>query len=230
MSCWPPFRRWGGDLAAALPFQNEPDFLQKSVVALMRQGGFYDEADVRSFWSGWRRYAGWWSKDPGLSKPEALAVINQPARVDLAQYAGEAQEYPYHLLLFPYFDPVSGSRSNPARFQETPYPVNPAARETWVEVNPVTARALGVGNDDVVKISSPTGEIEAIVHEYAGIRKDVLAIPIRHGHPNSGSYLGRRGDNPLSLLALSQDNSGKLAFMSTRVKLTLTRRRVWQSL
>ncbi len=200
----------GGDLAAALPFQDELDFLQKSVVALMGQGDFYDEADVRTFWSGWRQYAGWWSKDPGLSKPEALAVINHPARVDLAQYAGEVQEYPYHLLLFPYLDPVSGSRSNPA------------ARETWVEVNPLTARALGVGNGDVVKISSPTGEIEAIVYEYAGIRMDVLAIPIRQGSPYLGNPIDRRGDNPLTLLALSQNNSGNLAFMGTRVKLTPT--------
>jgi anaerobic selenocysteine-containing dehydrogenase len=219
----------GGDLAAALPFQDELDFLQKSVAVLMGQDGFYDEADVRTFWSRWQQYGGWWRKDAGLSKPEALAVISQPTRVDLAQYAGEAQEYPYYLLLFPCLDPGNASSTNRPWLQETSHPMSSTMCKTWVEINPLTARALRVCNDDVVKISSPTGEIEAIVYEYPAIRRDVVAIPIRQGLPYSGGTIDRRGSNPLSLLVLSQDNSGNLAFMGTRVRVTPTERRVWQS-
>jgi anaerobic selenocysteine-containing dehydrogenase len=215
----------GGDLAAALPFQDEVDFLQKSVASLMGQGGFYNEADVLAFWSRWQQYGGWWKEKAGLSRPVTLTVFDQPIGVELAHYAGDVQEYPFYLLPFPHPNLGDGSGANRPWLQETPDPMTSAMWNTWVEINPVTARALGVRNDDIVKISSPAGEIEAIVYEYPAVRPDVIAVPLGQGHAFLGRYAEGRGSNPLSLLDASQNNSGNLAFMGTRVKITPTGRR-----
>ena len=60
----------GGDLAAALPFQDELDFLQKSLAALIPRDGFYEAAALPAFWSRWQQYGGWWDKKAGLSIPQ----------------------------------------------------------------------------------------------------------------------------------------------------------------
>jgi molybdopterin-containing oxidoreductase family iron-sulfur binding subunit len=93
---------------------------------------------------------------------------------------------------------------------------------TWVEINPQTARELGVKNDDVVKISSPTAEFEAVVYEYQGIHRNVVAIPLGQGHTAFGRYAQGRGVNPKDLLAWVDNAAGGLATMATRVKVTPT--------
>jgi anaerobic selenocysteine-containing dehydrogenase len=178
-----------------------------------------------TFWSRWQQYGGWWKEKSGLSRPAALPVFDQPINIELAHYAGEVQEYPFYLLPFPHPNLGDGSGANRPWLQETPDPMTSAMWNTWVEINPVTARALGVSNDDIVVISSPAGEIEALVYEYPAIRPDVVAVPLGQGHTFLGRYAQGRGSNPVSLLETSQNNSGNLAFMGTRVKITPTGRR-----
>lgn len=210
----------GGDLAAALPFRDELDFLRKSVPILMGQEGFYDDANVLAFWSHWQQYGGWWQKDAGLSRPEPLADFVRPIRVELARYAGDAQDYPYYLLLYPDSNLGVESDARQQLLQGTPGRVSSATWNTRVEVNPVTARALKVHNHDVVKISSPAGEVEAVVSEYAAIHPDVVAIPFEMVPDFLGSIPSGQGSNPLDLLELIQNDSGNLAFLGTRVKVT----------
>jgi anaerobic selenocysteine-containing dehydrogenase len=108
--------------------------------------------------------------------------------------------------------------------QEIPDPMTTVMWNSWVEMNPQTARQLGVKNDDVVKITSPAGEVEAIVYEYQGIHPEVVAIPIGQGHTAFGRYAQGRGINPLDLLTTGVNAAGNLASMATRVKITPTGR------
>ncbi len=67
---------------------------------------------------------------------------------------------------------------------------------TWVEMNPETADELGIENDDVVRIVSEAGEVEAPVYLYPAIRPDTIAMPFGQGHTAYGRYAQGRGANP----------------------------------
>lgn len=100
------------------------------------------------------------------------------------------------------------------------------AWNTWVEINPETAARVGVKNDDIVKVSSPAGEIEAVVYIYPGIRPDVIAMPVGQGHSEYGRYAQERGSNPVDLLVPTADEqTGALAWSASRVQITPTGRR-----
>ena len=107
--------------------------------------------------------------------------------------------------------------------QETPDPMTTASWDTCEELNPATAQSLGIKDNDVVKIISPHGQIEAIAYLYPGIRPDVVAVPIGQGHTESGRWAKGRGANVLSLLAPHiAAGSGHLAWAATRVQLEKT--------
>jgi len=92
--------------------------------------------------------------------------------------------------------------SRPA-VRSAPDPMTTARWWTWVELNPETARSLGVSDDDVVRVLSPHGQLEAPVVVYPGIRPDVVAIPVGQGHGDYGRFAERRGSNPLAFNRLT---------------------------
>jgi anaerobic selenocysteine-containing dehydrogenase len=98
---------------------------------------------------------------------------------------------------------------------------------SWIEINPQTAASMGVEDNQVVRVVSPHGEIEAIVVVYPGIRPDVIAVPVGQGHSDFGRYARERGANPLTLLApLVDPESGGLSWGATRVRMEPTGRKV----
>jgi molybdopterin-containing oxidoreductase family iron-sulfur binding subunit len=96
---------------------------------------------------------------------------------------------------------------------------------SWVEINPDTAKALGVHRDDLVMISTPVGGVEASVYEYPGIPPNIIAIPLGGGHTALGRYAKGYGINVLNLLDVLLNEAGDLAFMATRAKVTATGKR-----
>ncbi len=95
---------------------------------------------------------------------------------------------------------------------------------SWGEIHPDTARKLGVNDDDVVKISSPAGEIEASVYLYPAIRPDTIAVPFGQGHTALGRWAEGRGCNPLQVLNMQLNEAGDLAFGDTIVSVAPTGR------
>ena len=97
----------------------------------------------------------------------------------------------------------------------------------WVELNPKTASALGVSDNDIVQVESPYGMLEAPVVIYPGIRPDVVAIPVGQGHQDYGRFAQAvNGSNPLVLVApVTDPSTGALAWGATRVRLKPTGRK-----
>ncbi|HEX9029340.1 MAG TPA: molybdopterin dinucleotide binding domain-containing protein, partial [Anaerolineales bacterium] len=215
----------GGKLAAALSYSDEVAFLQKSTTVLSEQAGFYSAPDEKAFWTRWQQLGGWWKNAPGLVSPAPSLASDQSLSPQPAAFSGDAQQYPLYLLPFPHPNLGDGHGANRPWLQETPDPMTSVMWNTWVEINPQTAAKLGVQSDDVVKISSPTGTIEAVVYEYPAIHPGVIAIPFGQGHTALGRYAKGRGANPLDLVDPKQNEAGDLAFMATRVKVTPTGRR-----
>ncbi len=211
----------GGALAQALPFSDEVDFLQQAVAGLSDQGGVFAAPDAVNFWPLWLQHGGWWKAEPGLMAPAATGSLDQAMAG-----AGEAlSEGEFFLLPFPHPHLADGSQANRPTLQETPDPTTTVMWNTWVEINPETAKELGLHDDDVVRITSPAGEIAVSVYLYPAIRPDTIAIPLGQGHTAYGRYAQGRGAKVLDLLSVLHNQTGNLAFMSGRVKVAATGQR-----
>ncbi|OGC77907.1 MAG: hypothetical protein A2Z27_03225 [candidate division Zixibacteria bacterium RBG_16_50_21] len=215
----------GGDAAQALPWTDEPAYLEEIVGSLHSSSlGAYDARTPTDLWALWRQFGGWWSGKEIRREPEMTEIVEQPLPVSEPQFAGEAENYPYTLYPYPSTLLSDGRGANLPWLQEAPDPMTTVQWGMWVELNPDTARDLGVVDDDVVQVESPHGALEAPVVVYPGIRPDVVAIPIGQGHHVYTRFAQSvNGSNPVALLApVTDPDSGSLAWGATRVRIKLT--------
>lgn len=206
--------------AGKLPFSDEVTFLQNMLAPLLSEsGGTIAGAEIATFWAGYLQHGGWWTQESGLSGAEA------PAGLDVAAFqpaaAGEGR---FHLVTYP-TQLGDGSGANRPWLQETPSSSTTVMWNSWVEINPATAEELGLHDDDIVKISSPAGEIEAVVYKFPAIRPDTVAIPFGQGHTAYGRWAEGRGANPAALLGAALNEAGDLAYGDALVTITPTGRR-----
>ncbi len=209
----------GGALAQAIPFADEVQFLQQAVGGLAGLGGSVTASDGLNFWPQWLQRGGWWQGRPGLFAPVSVLPSDQPFDPGQATLSGEGE---FFLLPFPHPHLADGSQANRPALQETPDPTTTVMWNTWVEINPQTAHELGLDDDDLVRLTTPAGEIIVPVYRYPAIRPDTVAIPLGQGHTAFGRYAQGRGAQALDLLAARHNEAGQLAFMGMRVKLTPT--------
>jgi anaerobic selenocysteine-containing dehydrogenase len=216
--------RLGDRAALSLPWPDEVSFLQELAVELHGSSlGAYDANTPDSFWALWRQYGGWWTEKDIPREPEITTNTQEPLPVYRPVYSGDEQEFPFHLLPYTSLTLSDGRGANLPWLQGTPDPMSTVSWGTWVELNPATADSLGVHDNDVVRVISPHGELEAPVVIYPGIRPDVVAIPVGQGHNHFGRFAQRRGSNPISLISVNTDpDSGSLAWGATRVRVEPT--------
>jgi anaerobic selenocysteine-containing dehydrogenase len=154
--------------------------------------------------------------------PEAAQALSALAgRLPAPQYL-DKDEFTLHVFPSPLLG--DGSGANKPWLQETPDPTTTVMWNTWIEINPKTAEELGLQNDDVLKVISPYGEIEAPVYCYPGIRTDTVAIPFGQGHTAYGRYAEGRGANPARLFSPEVNSAGDLRIDGT-VRLEKTGRK-----
>ena len=209
----------GGNLATAVPYTDEVDFLQQSLQGLITTRGFFNTTDILSFWQLWVKNGGWWNESAGLGSPAAQAALMSSLAKSLPEFDGEGEFY-----LMPYFSTLlsDGSGANKPWLQETPDPTTTVVWNSWVEINPTTADRLGLVDDDVVKVSSPYGELEAAVYRYPAIRPDTIGIAFGQGHTAYGRYAQNRGANLTTLIGTRLNASGDLALCTVKVKIEKT--------
>lgn len=208
--------RLGGSLHQACPWSSYPELLQER----MRQR--LGDPDGPAFQDRWRRL----QQQGGLF--ETTAEAGQPPQPTLSRwplqpagaFAGDAGDFPLHLHL--YLSPVftDGRGAHLPWLQQLPDPMTTIVWDAWAELNPATARQLGIGHGDLVEVTSKAGTIELPAVIYPGIRPEVVAIPIGQGHRAGGRYAAGRRANPLQLLANIRDERHDLpAWGATRVQL-----------
>jgi anaerobic selenocysteine-containing dehydrogenase len=113
---------------------------------------------------------------------------------------GEEKDYPYHLHVFRTM-PLTGSRNaNQPWLQASVGSYLFARWETWVEINPETAKQLEISDEDWVWVESAKGKIRARAKLYKGAMPDVVNIPFGEGHQSGGRWARGLGENPYRLL------------------------------
>ncbi len=207
----------------ALPWPNTVAFMQEQMAKLVGKDASYSTKTAAAVWAGFRQYGGWWPQDEARTQARQVAA---PAGVMVPRPKLEGDPAQYPFVLYPYPSTLlgDGRGADQPWLQEGPDPITTASWGTWVEINPETAKELGLARDEVVKVISPHGQIEVIVYTHPGIRPDVIAIPLGQGHSNYGRYANRRGANVLGILAPAVTDAGDLAWAATRVRIEKTGR------
>lgn len=92
---------------------------------------------------------------------------------------------------------------------------------SWLEMNPASARKLGLADKDLVEVESAFGKIRTKVRLVAALHPDVVNLPFNQGHTAVGRFAKGHGVNGLELLnPVSEPLTGLAAFTNTRVKVS----------
>jgi anaerobic selenocysteine-containing dehydrogenase len=212
----------GGNLATTLPYMDEVEYMQSSLLTLVTQEGFFNAPEINTFMAQFQQYGGWWDAQPKLDTPDGTKALSLPLSATPAKFDGTGDFY-----FFPFMSPIlgDGNGANKPWLQEIPDPTTTVMWNTWVEINPVSADNLGLADDDVVVITSPLSEIEAVVYRYPAIRLDTIAMPFGQGHVAFGRYAKDRGVNPHHSLTMLVNGADDLAFVGTKVSIKKTGRK-----
>ena len=96
-----------------------------------------------------------------------------------------------------------GSYANLPGLQELPDPMTSVMWGSWLEINPNTAKSLGVADGDMVEVRTTEGAVTVPAVLYPAIRPDVIAIPCGQGHLSYGRYGTKTGANAALLNPLA---------------------------
>jgi anaerobic selenocysteine-containing dehydrogenase len=136
-------------------------------------------------------------------------------------------DYPFRLFLFdlPFTSTDSSSKNMPWHQENLGFRFG-FLWKIWVEVNPETARALGISDKDIVWVESPNGRIKAVAKVFTGVGPDIVGMPLNKAeHPQASKGEGETND-PIHLLGETYDErTGIPDRMSTRVKIYKARGR-----
>jgi anaerobic selenocysteine-containing dehydrogenase len=216
-------QRVGDAAKKALPWPNTVAFMKDLTAKLAGKDASYSTKTAENAWAGFRQAGGWWPQVEAKTQARQ-AALPASANVPRPKLEGDPGQYPFVLYPYPSTLLGDGRGADQPWLQEGPDPITTASWDTWVEINPATAKELGLQRDDIVKVISPQGQIEAIVYTHIGIRPDVVAIPLGQGHSNYGRYANNRGANVLGILAPVVTEGGDLAWAATRVRIEKTGR------
>jgi len=131
----------------------------------------------------------------------------------------DKKDYPLHLNIFRTMTLTGGRNANQPWLQASVGSYLFEKWETWVEINPETAKQLGIEDEDWVWVESPKGKIKARARIYKGAMPEVVSIPFGEGHKSGGRWSKNLGENPYRLIDGDLDPlTGYPIKDSTRVK------------
>jgi anaerobic selenocysteine-containing dehydrogenase len=208
----------GDQFAQAFPFNDEVEYVQSKLSSLIGQaGGSFLAPEINTFSAYFQQYGGWWSTTD-LPAPVAASALDKALEVGVTEFIGEGE-----FFFKPFLSPTLGEAgANKPWLQELADPTTTVMWNTWLEINPETAKELGIENDDIVRVVSEAGAVEAAVYKYPAIRPDTVAMPFGQGHTAYGQFAAGRGVNPADLLSPTFNEAGDLAFAGMKVKLERT--------
>lgn len=203
--------------AASMPYADEFAFIQNKLQQFVPvAGGSFAAPEINTFMAYFQQHGGWW---------KMMDAMPAPSAANGALTVAEAEFEEGEFFLVPFVSPTLGEAgANKPWLQETPDPTTTVMWNTWVEINPQAeiVHKLGLQNDDIVKIVSAAGEVEASVYLYPAIRPDTIAIPFGQGHSAYGQFAVGRGVNPADLFGPHFNEAGDLAFAGVKVKIEKT--------
>jgi anaerobic selenocysteine-containing dehydrogenase len=132
---------------------------------------------------------------------------------------GDEGEYPFHLINYKLMTMAEGRGANQPFLQEIIGPHLYERWDSWVEINPETAKNLGIQDGDPIWVESKGGKVKTKARLFPGANPKVLHMPYGQGHKAYGRWAKGRGINPNEVLVREYDYlGGFVSYYSTRVK------------
>ena len=133
---------------------------------------------------------------------------------------GDEKEYPFHLIPYVPMTAAEGRGANQPFLQEIYGPHLKERWNSWIEINPETAKTMGIKDGDLIWVESPVGKLKGKARLFPGTHPMSIHIPYGQGHKAYGRWAKGRGINPNDLLVREYDYLGGFAsYFSTRVKI-----------
>ena len=211
-----------GDVLLRAGFENNPPaktYKEWLIARLAEDRGIADEAQ----WIQTLQQGGQFqvvikkAKSSKKLKPQKLANI-----LEKKTETGESDLAFAAMPSLRFFD---GRGANKSWLCEIPDPLSRIAWQTPVIMHPDTARQQGLAQQDIVRIQSDSGALEAPVYVSETVSRSVLVMPIGQGHLDYGRYARQTGLNPIRILsAKAHRDSGGCSFSLNKVSISKTGR------
>ncbi len=137
------------------------------------------------------------------------------------EIAGDRAEYPFTLV------PYDNMRITSSEVVSSPFAVKTVSdeeikgKDSFAQMNPETARKLGVSQGDRVKINTPAGSATVRVQVFEGVMPGLIGMPRGLGHTVDNPYVARKGVNTNQLISASIDpNTGQDAAFGINAKIS----------
>ncbi len=183
------------------------DYLQQAWQRVQQSVGNRDSFD--DFWVESLRAGGVYTEPPVRN----VSLASSAAQLAVTAWSGAGVGMT--LMAYPSPSFYDGRGANRPWLQELADPVTKIGWSSWVEIHPETAAGIDVDDGDFLEVSSPNGTVTAQAFLYAGIARDVVAMPIGQGHTAFGRYATDRGANVFNLLGSDPASFGGLSFYAT---------------
>jgi anaerobic selenocysteine-containing dehydrogenase len=133
---------------------------------------------------------------------------------------GDEREFPFHLIPYVPMTTAEGRGANQPFLQEIYGPHLKERWDSWIEINPETAKAMGIQDGDLIWVESPVKKLKGKARLFPGTHPKAIHIPYGQGHKAYGRWAKGRGINPNELLVREYDHlGGFISYFSTRVKI-----------
>ncbi len=174
-----------------LPWKTTADAVKAEWLAL----GPQNDTDAQTeFWTKVRREGGIYSNPTAAPVKLSTKGVKTPP-------PGDAASAELTFITFPHIFLYDGRGADKPWLQEIPDPVNQIVWDSWAEINPDTAKKLGIAKDELIELKTEHGVIEvpALVSKY--VHPNAIAVPLGQGHQAYGRYANNRGANPWQIVA-----------------------------
>jgi len=138
-----------------------------------------------------------------------------------ADLPGGKEEYPYLLMPYEVMIIENGPLANQPFMTKMLFDFELKGRDSFVEINPKTAKEVGLREGDRVELTTAIGSVKVRLHLTESARPGVIFIPLGLGHSAFDRYIRGKGANANEVLAVLQEPlTGLASWWGTPVKIS----------
>jgi len=201
----------GGSVAKALPWENYRECIETVL------GDKWEELEEESFSTASDYSHQEWNQAfetpsskfeffasaiyDGKNKTQESIPLFTPVKPE-----GDSAKFPLTLIPYESMRLANGFIGDPPFLMKTIPDTALKGKLSCLEVNPVTARSLGLADDKPALLSTPRGSVKIKLCYSEGIMPGLVALPTGLGHECKDEYLAGKGVNFNSLISPVPDN------------------------
>ena len=164
--------------------------------------------------------SGYWADDSFELGDAPTFTFPSGKLFDQVALEGSASKFPLTLVPADSIRMASGAVGEPAFAIKTVSDKILKENDNLVEINPATAKKLGLKEGKKVALETPKGKVEVRVHLYDGIMPGLVALATGFGHTAYDDYLKGKGVSYNALVGPVEDpDTGMDVAMGIRAKL-----------